>query len=74
MAILYAVLRSLSKGIVQTPVFFITGVVLAVLLVIQFSLMIGAMQAKDAADSAELYLNQLNPLLAYGLYLVQCPN
>lgn len=59
MAILYAVLRSLSKGIVQTPVFFITGVVLAVLLVIQFSLMIGAMQAKDAADSAELYLNQL---------------
>ena len=41
MAILYVVLKSLSKGIVQT------------------SLMIGAIQAKDAADSAEIYLNQL---------------
>lgn len=59
MAILYAVLKALSKGIVQTPVFFVTGVVLAVLLIVQFSLMIGAIQAKDAVDSAEIYLNQL---------------
>lgn len=59
MAILYVVLKSLSKGIVQTPVFFITGVVLAILLIVQTSLMIGAIQAKDAADSAEIYLNQL---------------
>lgn len=59
MAILYAVLKTLSKGIVQTPVFLVTGVVLAILLIIQTSLMIGAMQAKDAADSAELYLNQV---------------
>lgn len=59
MVILYALLKALSKGIVQTPVFFVTGVVLAVLLVIQFSLMIGAMQAKDAVDSMEIYLSQL---------------
>lgn len=59
MAILYVVLKALSRGIVQTPIFFITGVVLAILLVIQTSLMIGAMQAKDAADSAEIYLSQL---------------
>lgn len=59
MAILYAVLKALSKEIVQTPVFFVTGVVLAILLIVQFSLMIGAIQAKDAADSAEIYLNQL---------------
>ncbi len=59
MAILYVVLKSLSKGIVQTPVFFITGVVLSILLIIQTSLMIGAIQAKDAVDSAEIYLNQL---------------
>lgn len=59
MAILYAVLKGVSKSIVQTPVFFITGVILSILLVIQFSLMIGAIQAKDAADSAEIYLNQL---------------
>lgn len=59
MAILYVVLKSISKGIVNTPVFFITGAVLAILLVIQSSLMIGAMQAKDAADSAKIYLDQM---------------
>lgn len=59
MAILYVLLKSLSKGIVRTPVFYITGVVLAILLIIQTSLMIGAIQAKDATDSAEIYLSQL---------------
>lgn len=59
MAILYVVLKSISKSIVESPIFYITGLVLAILLVIQTSLMIGAMQAKDAADSAELYLHQL---------------
>lgn len=59
MALLYVVLKTISKGIVQTPIFYITGVVLAMLLTIQFSLMIGAIQAKDAADATEIYLNQL---------------
>lgn len=59
MAILYAVLKSLSKSIVRTPVFYVTGVLLAILLMVQCSLMIGAMQAKDATDAAELYMNQL---------------
>jgi len=59
MAVLYAVLRSLSRGVVQTPVFYITGVILAILLVVQASLMIGAMQAKEAIDDAEAYLAQL---------------
>ena len=59
MAVLYVVLKSLSRNIVITPVFFITGAVLAILLVIQSSLMIGAMQAKDAVDSAKIYLDQL---------------
>lgn len=59
MALLYVILKGLSKGIVQTPVFFVTGVVLAILLIVQTSLMIGAIQAKDAVDSAEIYLNQL---------------
>jgi predicted PurR-regulated permease PerM len=59
MAILYAVLKSLSKGIVQSVPFYITGIVLAILLIVQCSLMIGAIQAKDAVDSAKIYLNQL---------------
>lgn len=59
MTVLYFLLKTASRNIVQTIPFYITGVVLAILLVIQTSLMIGAMQAKDAADSAEIYLNQL---------------
>lgn len=59
MVILYFALKLLSQGIVRTPAFFITGVVLAVMLLIQTSLMIGAIQAKDAADSALLYMNQI---------------
>lgn len=59
MAILYAVLRTLSKGIVQSIPFYVTGIVMAVLLVVQCSLMIGAIQAKDSVDAAKIYLNQL---------------
>lgn len=59
MTLLYAILRLLSKGIVQTPVFYATGVVLAVMLIVQASLMIGAMQAKSTADDAEAYISQM---------------
>lgn len=59
MAILYGILKCISKSITQIPIFYITGFVLAVLLIIQTTLLIGAIQAKDAADSAEVYLRQL---------------
>lgn len=59
MAILYFILKTLGEGIVRTPVFYITGIVLAVLLLIQTSLMIGAIQAKESADSALIYMHQL---------------
>lgn len=59
MAILYAVLKAINKSIVQTPVFYITGVVIAILLLIQTSLMIGAIQAKDTAGAAHIYLSQM---------------
>ena len=59
MAILYAILKALSNGIVQTAVFFYTGVILFMLLVVQFSLLMGAIEAKDAADAAEVYLRQV---------------
>lgn len=59
MAILYFVLKSFSRNMVRTPIFYLTGIVVAVLLIVQISLMIGAIQAKDAADAAEIYLNQL---------------
>lgn len=59
MALLYTILQSISRSIVKTPIFYFTGIILAGLFIIQFSLMIGAMQAKDAADSVEIYLTQL---------------
>lgn len=59
MAILYVILKWTSKSIVQTPIFFITGVILAVLLLIQITLMFGAIQAKNTAGSVEIYLKQV---------------
>lgn len=52
MAVLYMVLMMVSKTVVRTPAFYVVGVVMAVLLLIQTTLLIGAMKAKDAADEA----------------------
>lgn len=59
MAIMYFFLKEYNKNIVRTIPFFITGVVLAVLLTIQSSLLIGAVKAKGMIDSAEIYITQL---------------
>jgi len=59
MAGLYFILRAISRGIVQTPAFYITGVVLAILLLIQTTLMIGAIKAKDTADAAKQYVCEM---------------
>lgn len=59
MAILYAILRSVSKSIVKSIPFYVTGVVLATLLIIQFSLLIGAMEARCEVESAKIYLSQM---------------
>ena len=59
MAILYFVLKSLSRNMVRTPIFYITGIVTALLLIVQISLMIGAFRAKWAAEPAHIYLCQL---------------
>lgn len=59
MALLFIVLKSVGRGIVKTPVFYITGVVLAFLLIIQTTLMIGAIKAKSTANEAQQYLAEL---------------
>ena len=59
MAILYFILKTLGQGIVQTLVFYVSGVVLAILLIVQFSLLFGACQAKGATDSAKIYMEQI---------------
>lgn len=59
MAVLYLLLRSFSKSIVRTPIFFVIGVILAMLLLVNCTMLVGAIQAKGLADSAEMLLNQL---------------
>ena len=59
MAILYFLLRQFNRGIVESVPFYITGVVLFLLLTIQFSLMMGAFDAKSYVDGIEIYVQQL---------------
>ena len=59
MAVLYVILKSINDGIIHSVSFFATGVVLAILLVIQCSLMVGAIQAKGTTEAANIYLNQI---------------
>ncbi|MCQ2132011.1 MAG: hypothetical protein MJY90_01600 [Bacteroidaceae bacterium] len=59
MAILYFVLRLWDDGIVRSIPFYITGCILSVLLTVQFSLMIGAIETKNLADGVEISINQL---------------
>ena len=59
MAVLYFILRAINKGIVQTLTFYITGVVLAILLLIQTSMAIGAIKAKETADAAKQYVCEM---------------
>lgn len=59
MAILYIVLKEYNKEIVKSVTFYVTGVVLTILLITQCSMMIGAIQAKVSVDSAEIYLSQI---------------
>ena len=58
MAILYFILKSLSQGIVKSIPFYITGVILAFLLICNFSIAIGAWQVKESTESMELSLRQ----------------
>lgn len=59
MIFIYIGLKSLNGGIVKSIPFYIVGVMLAILLTIQFTLLIGAVQADNAVDSVEITINQL---------------
>lgn len=59
MVFLYIGLKVLNSGIVKSVPFYVAGGILAVLLSIQFSLLIGAVQADNAVDAAELTITQL---------------
>lgn len=66
MATLYFILKTLSEGAVKSVPFYLAGVILAVLLLINMSIIVGAFTVKSNTDSLELWLQQkLNGL--YGI-------
>ena len=59
MIFLYVLLKCIGRGIVRTIPFYLTGFVLFILLSIQMSLMIGAMEVEDKVDAVEVRIEQI---------------
>lgn len=58
MATLYFILSSLSKGTVRSIPFFITGPILALLLMVNMTLLVGAFTVKSETESMRLWMTQ----------------
>ena len=56
----YVLFKALDSDVVRSKAFIAVSSVLAFLLIIQFSMLIGAVQAKGEVDSAEIYLQQIS--------------
>lgn len=59
MTLLYLLMRIINTGMVRGVVFYATGVVLSVLLLIQFSLLIGAIEAIGTVNEAGIMIAQM---------------
>lgn len=59
MILLYFALQMISKSCVKTVPFYIAGIILAPLLVVQDTLIVAAFQAKGMVDALEIYVQQL---------------
>lgn len=58
MATLYFILSSLSQGTVRSVAFYLTGPILALLLVVNMTLLVGAVTVKGETESMRLWLEQ----------------
>ena len=58
MATLYFILKTLSRGIVRSIPFFLTGVILSIFLVVNMSVVVGAISIKQQTGSMKLWLTQ----------------
>jgi hypothetical protein len=58
MAVLYFILHEINRNAVRNIPFFLTGIVLFVLLASQFTLLFGAMESKSLAEAAEIFVSQ----------------
>ncbi len=58
MAMLYFILHEISRKAVRNIPFFITGIVLFPLLLTQFTLFFGAIEAKSLVDAIEIFVSQ----------------
>lgn len=59
MATLFFLLKNLSNGVYRSVPFYITGVVLAILLTVNFTIIIGAFSVKGQTDAMHLWMTQL---------------
>lgn len=59
MTFLYIILKTLNIGIVRSIPFYVTGVILSILLTIQLSLMIGAVKSRGMVDSIKITITQM---------------
>ncbi len=59
MVIYYVLFKALDSDVVRSKAFIAVSSVLSLLLIVQFSMLIGAAQAKGKVDSAEIYLQQI---------------
>lgn len=57
--LLYVILRQISRGIVESVGFYITGAVLTLMLIVQFTMMFGAIKAKGYVDMVEDNVSEL---------------
>ena len=66
MATLFFLLKNLSNGVYRSVAFYITGVVLAILLTVNFTVIIGAFSVKGQTDAMHLWMTQqLNGIDGY---------
>lgn len=58
MATLFFLLKNLSNGVYRSISFYITGVILAILLTVNMTIIIGAVSVKNQTESMRLWLTQ----------------
>lgn len=58
MALLYVLLKCIGDGVVRSVVFWLTGIPLFLLLLFQFSLLIGAVESKHTVAALDTWMQQ----------------
>jgi hypothetical protein len=58
MALLYVLLKCIGDGVVRSLVFWLTGIPLFILLLFQFTMLVGAVEAKHTVAALDTWMQQ----------------